>query len=178
MPRKNPLPQLEAAIGARLKQFREERLISQTQFAAELRISRAQLINYEEGISPLPWQVAERLVRAFGLNPRWLATGKVPMDFGRNAKLPRPSPEKFSVRAPFSSVYLGAWQDAVESETLRRVTFGFDSSQPMEGPWHEIIELAAAGWLQRIPNGKAREFFLELSTEAERIVNRICSADK
>ena len=173
MPRKHPLPEIDRSIGARLKKFRESRLISQTDLASELGLSRAQLINYEEAISPVPWPVALRLHNRFELNPRWLVTGRMPEQLRKMAQISEPNLKEFSARAPLSLVYEKCWKNAVETETLKSVTFGFDPSQKVDSTWSEIVEMASTGWLQRIPRGREREFFLELTTEAERILARL-----
>ena len=177
VPRKTPVPEIERAIGRRLRQFREEKLISQTAFAAKLQISRAQLINYEEGFAPMPWIVGLRLNRFFDLNPRWLATGKLHQSL--KIKLAEVNPEHFSARAPFSKVYNLHWKESVETESLLSVTFGFDpnSVDKADKTHVEILELAAMGWLLRVPKDRFREFYLDLSAEAERIIRKMNSQD-
>jgi transcriptional regulator with XRE-family HTH domain len=175
MPRKAPLPKIEAQIGARIKEFREEKLISQTAFATKLQISRAQLINYEEGLSPTPWTVGFALNSAFDVNPRWLATGKLPQTL--KIKLPE-VPAKLYRRGTLSQVYEQCWKQQIETGTLHAVTFGFDPTRKPDALETDILELATTGWLQRVPKDRFREFFLDLSAEAERLILKINPKDQ
>lgn len=175
MPRKTPLPPIEKSIAQRLKAFREQKLISQTAFAAKLGISRAQLINYEECLAPVPWMFGHRLCELFELNPRWFVTGKLPQFL--KVKLKEVDQEKFGPRTPFSKVYFQHWKISVETDTLNLVTFGFDPKKKTSGTDHEILEMAVTGWLQRIPADRFREFYLELSAEAERVIRKMNPSD-
>lgn len=185
MPRKSPVPASEKAIGQRLKSFRESKLISQTAFAAAINISRAQLLNYEEGLAPLPWHVGYVLASRFDVNPRWLVTGNFPMCIRQISRWPEPERASkrtpfsgISKRTPFSKIYDQFLKNAVESDTLTTITFGFNPKKQTSPVSSEIHELATYGWLQRLPETKHREFYLELSAEAERIIHRLNPEDK
>jgi transcriptional regulator with XRE-family HTH domain len=105
VPRKNPLPETEIAIGRRLAQARKEALIPRAALAVRLGISSNRLYSYEEGLARLPWDVANRVCEILDIGQDWLAgrlTG-VYMFFIRIdlSDLPSEQIEK----APFSEVY-------------------------------------------------------------------------
>lgn len=62
-------------VGKRLRQAREDRHLSQTEFAAQVGLTRNQLANYESGRTPLPTGVALKICRHFVIGEQWLATG-------------------------------------------------------------------------------------------------------
>lgn len=74
--RKNPLPQREKAICARLREAREELGKSQQACAEQIGLDRATFVNYEVGRTPLRFEVALRFCRQMIVSEEWLATGK------------------------------------------------------------------------------------------------------
>ena len=76
MPKKSGLiNEIEVAIGARVKQFRENIKWQQPGFAYELGISRDKLASIEYGRTPLRFELAKRLCERFDLSQCWLARG-------------------------------------------------------------------------------------------------------
>lgn len=178
MPRKVPLPQLEIDIGKRLRQFREERLISQTDLAGALLITRSQLINYETGVSPLPWHVAVNLLRKFSLNPRWLATGKLPKRLNPDAKL-NLEPPNYSLRArSFSKAYHDLWAKDIAVQTIKMEAFAVLDKTREDDIREAFTVDAARGWIRRIPEGREGEFLLRLANEAEKIIGEMNPNDQ
>jgi hypothetical protein len=123
----------EAAIGHRLRDFRESQMIPRTRLAVAVNIGNERLASYETGRAPLPYGIFSRLMRRFSLNPVWLATGESqltipPFDDTEILKsLPR--------RARFSQVYDRHLKRKMESRT-------FDASQKVNQLATEILELA------------------------------------
>jgi len=75
MARQTKVPELERQIGARLRSFRTDLLISQTSFALKAGVSRENLAKYEFAVVPLTWSAGEALCRTHDINQVWLATG-------------------------------------------------------------------------------------------------------
>lgn len=76
VPRKNPLPEFDIALGRRLEAARKEALIPRAALAVQLGISTNRLYSYEAGKAKLPWSVGDAACRALDLNQTWLATGQ------------------------------------------------------------------------------------------------------
>lgn len=76
MPRKNPMPQREREICARLRAFRELKKIPRSTFAKEIGLDQFRLASYELGRAPLRYGLAHLLCSKFNINQRWLATGE------------------------------------------------------------------------------------------------------
>ena len=103
MPRKNPLPPAEVAIGRRLLQARKEALIPRAALAVKLGISTDRLFSYETGRARLPWGIAERASKVLDIHPSILAGAQ---HFGLYGKfdLSVISAEDRE-KAPFSDIY-------------------------------------------------------------------------
>jgi len=71
-------PEREAAIGARFREAREERDISQATVASAIEQTRDQVAHIEAGRTILRADVAYRFCSFLGLSQRWLATGVEP----------------------------------------------------------------------------------------------------
>ena len=56
----------------RIKQFRQERNITQAQIAKTLGISQQQYFKYEKGINELPVRYLVAICKAYGLSADWL----------------------------------------------------------------------------------------------------------
>lgn len=65
----------ERAICSRIKDVREQVKWSQSDFARELRISRAKLVSIEYGHTPLRYDLAYKICRNFNIQAKWLVTG-------------------------------------------------------------------------------------------------------
>lgn len=81
MPRKNPLPTPDLKIGARVRIVRERLSLSRAAFAGKIGTDSSMVTNIELGRTPLRYGIALRLLSVFAVNPRWLATGHLPMRF-------------------------------------------------------------------------------------------------
>lgn len=178
MPRKLPLPEQDRAIAARLREAREERLIRQTDFAMALDVTRAQLINYEEAKSRVPWWVGLRLLRKFGINPRWLVTGELPKTLPPDTHLPEPDPDELRRRRSLSQTYDEWWRPHVEAAVLKAAMFDWTPKLAPDGLQLEIIRDTARGWLERVPPDLHRDFWLQLVTTAEGIIGKLCPNDR
>lgn len=75
MPRINPVPETEKAIGRRLRELRTEAGISQAEFARRAGVDSRALGTYEHGRVPLPFYVFLRAHKQFRISPLWLAIG-------------------------------------------------------------------------------------------------------
>ncbi len=75
MPRINPVPETEKAIGRRLREFRTESGISQAEFARRAGVDSRALGTYEHGRVQLPFYVFLRAHKQFNISPLWLAIG-------------------------------------------------------------------------------------------------------
>jgi transcriptional regulator with XRE-family HTH domain len=65
------------AAAKRLRQAREFLGLTQTEFAAQISISRVRLASYEDGRAPLRCDIALRACRQFFISEFWLACGAV-----------------------------------------------------------------------------------------------------
>ena len=75
-PKGKPRPSAESVeIGQRLRQMRDDLGLSQSVAASELRVSRAQLANYEEARTPLRVEVGLDACSKFIYSEKWLAAG-------------------------------------------------------------------------------------------------------
>jgi transcriptional regulator with XRE-family HTH domain len=81
MPRKNPLPDEEIEIGRRVRMIRERRQMSRSSFAQEMAVDGSIIANIEHGRAPLRFELAMRICARWSVNPRWLATGALPVVF-------------------------------------------------------------------------------------------------
>jgi transcriptional regulator with XRE-family HTH domain len=79
VPRKEPLPEREAEVCKRVRDFRLALKLSQITFAKELGEDSSALASIEHMRAPLRWPLGERIVRRFLLNPEWLARGEGPL---------------------------------------------------------------------------------------------------
>jgi transcriptional regulator with XRE-family HTH domain len=68
----------ETEIGKRLRMFREHLKIARTAFALEIGIGSERLASYENGRTPLRYEVFSKITNRFHLSPFWLATGQTP----------------------------------------------------------------------------------------------------
>jgi transcriptional regulator with XRE-family HTH domain len=75
MPRKNPVPETEVAIGRRVRELRLRTGLSQVRFAQELGIDSSALASYEHGRVPVKYAFVKRLCDRFHVSHRWLADG-------------------------------------------------------------------------------------------------------
>jgi DNA-binding transcriptional regulator YiaG len=102
VPRRNPMAGREAAICGRLGQFRSHTGLPRTEFTQEAGLDISALVRYEHCRAALKYVDASRLIRAFRLNPEWLATGAgSPVLFFDD----RQFAEAIPARALFSEVY-------------------------------------------------------------------------
>jgi transcriptional regulator with XRE-family HTH domain len=126
-------PKREFEIGQRLREFRESQMIPRTRLAVAVNIGNERLASYETGRAPLPYTIFSRMMRRFGLNAVWLATGESqptipPFDDTEILKsLPR--------RARFSQVYDRHLKRKMQSKS-------FDATQKVNQLAAEILELA------------------------------------
>lgn len=56
----------------RIKQFRQERHVTQAQIAETLGISQQQYFKYEKGVNELPIRYLIAICKAYGLSADWL----------------------------------------------------------------------------------------------------------
>jgi transcriptional regulator with XRE-family HTH domain len=75
-PGREPLPEREKQICARLREMRERLGKTQEKLSAEVGITRQRLASYEEGRAPLRCDLALRICRQFIISEEWLATGR------------------------------------------------------------------------------------------------------
>lgn len=101
VPRVNPVPEREKAIGARLREAREVAQLKRTTVALKAGISSDQLASYEFGRVVLPWGVGKKLCELLKINLHWLALGEGSILQGYVT----PPEISASPRAPFSEVH-------------------------------------------------------------------------
>ena len=73
MPRKNPMPEREREICARLRVFRESTKLTRATFAKEIGMDPIRYASYELGRAPVRFELAKTIKERFGLNLAWLA---------------------------------------------------------------------------------------------------------
>ncbi|MEI9895247.1 MAG: helix-turn-helix transcriptional regulator [Chthoniobacter sp.] len=71
-------------IGERVRVLRERLGFSRADFARQIGIDSSVIADIELGRTPLRFHVAVRLSARFWVNPRWLATGFLPVNFQIN----------------------------------------------------------------------------------------------
>lgn len=170
MPRKNPVPETERAIGARLKKFRREILgMDRPAMALKLGIDSNQLARHEHGRVPLRFELADKIGRVFNLNQVWLATGKrqeKPYMFAPEEVLSR-IPPGMSFWDAYNTHLLPAFKDterfsmfsmmAIMSDEPPVFTRGIDDRFYLQ----KVLELIE-GQFQRIPRKIRGEFLRRL----------------
>ena len=72
---KRRLSNRESQICQRLRDGRERADVNQSNCAARIGIKRTTLANYENEVTPLPWEVGLRFCRQCIISEEWLATG-------------------------------------------------------------------------------------------------------
>lgn len=102
MPRKNPLPRSELEIGQRVRIVRERAGFSRAAFARKVGGDSSTITNVEHGRAPLRFELAERICARFGVNPRWLATGLLPVNYRMHSY---GYSSRIAPRRPFSAAY-------------------------------------------------------------------------
>lgn len=63
----------------RIKAFRKELKLNQTEFAQKLGILQRTYSNYENGNSPIPYHLLVSISAIYGVSETWLASGEGPM---------------------------------------------------------------------------------------------------
>ena len=165
MPRKNPVQDREKQIGERLREVRAVLRLSRSVFAGQSGLDASLLRSYECARSQLNYVAAYKVIRAFGINPEWLATGNGRMWLA----LPIPSPKELSVgaRTLFSKTYENHLAKAVA-----KATKAWESKPPPEPlPLHVnaadprarlMAEAQMVNWMKRLilclPDSKLEEF--------------------
>lgn len=90
----------EAAIGARIKEFRERIEWPQSVFAYEVGITRDKLASIEYGRTPLRYDVALRVCKRYRISQLWLAKGvgspQADLELEKSVAVPIPSKTLFS----------------------------------------------------------------------------------
>jgi DNA-binding XRE family transcriptional regulator len=69
------LPEQERAICARLREVRQYLRLTQTEFAAQIGLTRESLASYEDARAPLRFHVGLTVCRQFLVSEKWLAHG-------------------------------------------------------------------------------------------------------
>ena len=125
MPRKNPFPIRERQICERLCEVRSILDFSRVVFAEKAGLDASLLRSYECARSQLNYVAAYKVIRAFGINPEWLATGNgllwLPVP------IPSPNELKVGARAVFSKTY-----DKYVSNSVAAATNEWKSRPPPE----------------------------------------------
>jgi transcriptional regulator with XRE-family HTH domain len=119
MPRKNPLPDLEAEICRRLLEFRKVSGLSRAALAKRAGCNSAMISSLEHLRSPLRYWTGKEICNGLRLNPDWLVKGLgYPIWDGQLASSFEGTPSK---KALFSEVYLKNFPESgVRSAAQRR----------------------------------------------------------
>lgn len=104
MARKKPFPQRERDICNRVRLLREQLKLSRVQFGGIVGIDSALLANYEQCKARLNYDAARRIIKTFGVHPKWLASGEPPQ-ISPGHLVPHPEILGVGVRAAFSEVF-------------------------------------------------------------------------
>jgi len=152
MPRKNPLPPDEAAICARVKQFREALGFSRVSFAKEIGEDSTAVVNIEHGRVPLRFATAKKIITRFRPSVRWLALGKTG-DLITEAVALEKLPSNVSGGSLFSFVftkYLASQVAIVSAEIEIRISEIVKLSTVLTGcemtgvPWADLVKMQTA----------------------------------
>lgn len=127
------LPEQEKGICIRLREVRIGLEMDQKKFSERLGISVLRLKSYEYARAPIRYEVARELIREFGINQRWLATGEPP------------------TQPPFILPTVIA--DAIPGRTLYSIAFE-RALQPLF-PWQQIYGGRKSGFYN-IPEGSRK----------------------
>lgn len=146
----------ERAIGARVRQIREEKRYSQREFAEILDLTRIQLAAVEYGQTPLKYITALKLFSNFGTNPLWLATGDGPIEM--RVYLPSATAFKVNENALFSEVFLGELLALFKNEYPDR-----ESEMELRYQRGQVTANQVKSWfVEFVPDGKVRQLEEEL----------------
>lgn len=166
MPRKNPLPDTEAAVGRRLERARKEALIPRAALAVKLGVSTNRLYSYEAGMAKLPWGVADRACQILDINPAWLAGRAETLGVYVEHQLPAASAEK-KAAAPFTEIYDGFYRP----ESARAATDARAKVSRVMRDMEAAVERAAAAGAH--PTETDRKKLLEIKAHVEQLLARI-----
>ncbi|MCW5549168.1 MAG: hypothetical protein KIT44_09410 [Opitutaceae bacterium] len=89
-----------------------------------------------------------------------------------------PEPQDITHRTPFSEVYEQYLRAVVETDVMMTEAFGYDPKREADHTFSDIHEMTLSGWWQRVPKDQQRTFFLELCSEAERLIKKLNPEDK
>lgn len=168
MPRRNPLPDREVEICRRLRTYRQKTHLSQVAFANAAGIDSRLLGSYEHGRSQLNYQAAHKIMTAFAIHPRWLATGTPPV----HTREPIPSYELLAIgpRRLLSEVF--------DNLLAKRPSFDQQATGVIENDglrWLYTVDQAALmmrEWIIKLPSDKLDQFALLLRNEAEALLSQ------
>lgn len=174
MPRLNPIPEREVEICRRLRSYRQKTHLSQVAFANAAGIDSRLLGSYEHGRSQLNYQAAHKIMAAFAIHPRWLATGTPPV----HTREPIPSCELLAIgpRRLLSEVF--------DNLLAERPASGQSASPAIENDglkWLYTLDQAALmirEWIIKLPSDKLDQFALLLRIEAEALLARFPQLSK
>lgn len=103
---------MELRICKRLREIREAKRYSLSDFAALLGITKDRLASYEYGRAPIRYWLADKVCSHFDLNQRWFYYGRKP---GRNYMRPgRDLSSRINSEDLFTSVYNNQLSDLIE----------------------------------------------------------------
>jgi transcriptional regulator with XRE-family HTH domain len=149
---------LERAICARVRRFRESVKWSQPDFAKEIGISRDQLANIEYARSPLRYSLGVTICQVFEINGQWLVTGEGKMQGGSPALWVVEFPPQNYYLNTFSEVYY-QWPDLFKPEEQKSVE---SISKPTQGFDPEACLMRSVYYwfhYNKIPNALQAEIF-------------------
>jgi len=108
-----------AAIGKRLRLFRESLKLPRARFAREIGFGAERLASYESGRAPLPYAVFTAIAEKFPINPIWLACGgDQPTNWEDTIIFPSAESLKTRGNARFIDVFNGPVAKAMQQNNM------------------------------------------------------------
>ena len=176
MPRKNPLQKRENEICRRVKQARLERRLSQVTFAKEAGMDSTALASIEHQRAPLRYETAQRILKAFGLDPFWLATG----ESKAICEFTIPPSDYFGVdpRALFSKVFDSHLKQFCELEMEEIIytphflsdIYSVELNDRGRIEAASLIKIHSAAWFQKVPLDKLNGLLNGVLKEGQRLL--------
>ena len=172
--RKNPVPQRDIEIGARLLEMREDALVTRSTLAKEVAIAREALISYETGTVPLQFWPAVRICKVLDINQTYLASGIGPfrpyVEFDIAA-----AKRHVSDRVAFSKGYDDYLASIVEHQSLVHQAIA-EMKHGCESSLFELYEVVSLKWFKTVPRGSEGEFIKRLAGAAKEIIQDLQKA--
>jgi transcriptional regulator with XRE-family HTH domain len=173
------MPQRERDICERLKQFRTDSGLSQSEFARLCGLKLRAYASYEYAHSQLNYPAAWKILTTFPLlNPAWLAGENASREYLPVIIYPTAADLEYGPRTPFSSVYNGKLKALIANS---QPLFGANLSCPFlvskdacgRVVAKEMFGEIMGNWLPRVPNRNLNTFLNEAYRRCSELFSKL-----